>query len=494
VAELVTSRVAHVSKPFPTALLLRLLSRGRPVLSDDAGERVELGPAALVRSFLLFARDLARIPWLLATAGWRARRLGRRVAATPLAALDLTRPPLYLRADLQFGLRSGGSIGHIAGVLNNLDRFAGPPVFVTTDLVPTVRPDIETHVVLPGPDFCGFEEIPAVHFSRPLARGARAALGGRRASFVYQRYALYNLSGLELAARLGVPFVLEYNGSEVWIGRNWGRPLRYERLASGIETMLLKAAHLVVVVSRPIRDELVGRGVPEERILVNPNGVDPERYSPAVDGAAVRRRYGLEGLRVVGFIGTFGRWHGAEVLAEAIVRLMARRPEWRRAVRLLLIGDGLTRPEVERHLLDHGLGDLAVLTGSVPQEDGPAHLAACDVLVSPHVRNADGTPFFGSPTKVFEYMAMGKGLVASNLDQIGEVLRHGETALLVEPGDAEALAAGIERLLADEPLARRLGEAARRAVLASHTWTEHTRRIVEALAGRVSAGAGARAR
>jgi glycosyltransferase involved in cell wall biosynthesis len=173
---------------------------------------------------------------------------------------------------------------------------------------------------------------------------------------------------------------------------------------------------------------------------------------------------------------------------------MARRPEWRRAVRLLLIGDGLTRPEVERHLLDHGLGDLAVLTGSVPQEDGPAHLAACDVLVSPHVRNADGTPFFGSPTKVFEYMAMGKGLVASNLDQIGEVLRHGETALLVEPGDAEALAAGIERLLADEPLARRLGEAARRAVLASHTWTEHTRRIVEALAGRVSAGAGARAR
>ena len=58
---------------------------------------------------------------------------------------------------------------------------------------------------------------------------------------------------------------------------------------------------------------------------------------------------------------------------------------------------------------------IAVLTGLVPQEDGPEHLAACDILASPHVPNADGTPFFGSPTKLFEYMAMGKGIVASNL-------------------------------------------------------------------------------
>ena len=78
---------------------------------------------------------------------------------------------------------------------------------------------------------------------------------------------------------------------------------------------------------------------------------------------------------------------------------------------------------------------------------------------------------------------MGRGIVASKLDQIGEVLRHEETALLVEPGDADALAAGLARLLADEPLARRLGEAARKDALAHHTWSEHTRRIVEALRG-----------
>ncbi len=482
-AELATHRVDHISKPFPTALLLRALSHGRCTFSGDSGERVEIGLLILARYFVSFLRDLVRIPWLLVDARRTADRLARLAERTRPPSLELTRPPLYLRADLQFGLRSGGSIGHIAGVLNNLERFTGKPVFVTSDRIPTVRPDIETHVVVPTPDFCGFEEIPQVHFNRQLVAEAERALAGRHVSFVYQRYGLYTFAGLELALRLSVPFVLEYNGSEVWIGRNWGRPLRHERLAAHIEGVLLQAAHRVVVVSRPIRDELLRRGVRDERILVNPNGVDAERYAPTVDGSEVRRRLGLEGRRVVGFIGSFGRWHGAEVLADAFGRLLEARPDWRESVRLLLIGDGLTRSEVEARLERRGARDQAVLTGVVPQEQGPSYLAACDVLASPHVRNPDGTPFFGSPTKLFEYMAMERGIVASRLDQIGEVLRHEATALLVEPGDAAALAAGLERLLADEALARRLGVAARRDVVAHHTWAEHTRKIVNALGG-----------
>lgn len=492
-AELATHRVDHVSKPFPTALLLRILARGRCSFSGDSGERVEIGPLELVRYFLRHVGELVRIPLLLAAARRQVAGLARRADAVPLPALDLARPPLYVRGELQFGMRAGGSVGHIAGVLNNLERFAFRPVFVTSDRIPTVNADIETHVVAPLSDFCGHEEIPAIHFNGRLVREARSALAGRQVSFVYQRCGLFSFSGLELALELGAPFVLEYNGSEVWSARHWGRPLRNERLARRIETLLLEKAALVTVVSRPLRDELLRRGIGEDRILVNPNGVDPERYSPAVDGGGVRRRHGLEGRRVVGFIGTFGRWHGAEVLAEAFGRLLTRRQEWRQDVRLLLIGDGLTRSEVEAAALRHGARDQLVLTGLVPQEEGPSHLAACDVLVSPQVRNPDGTPFFGSPTKVFEYMAMGKGIVASNLDQMGEVLAHEETALLVEPGDVEGLTSAIERLLSDEPLARRLGDAARRSVLARHTWAEHTRRIVEALGRRCASEGVARA-
>jgi len=109
--------------------------------------------------------------------------------------------------------------------------------------------------------------------------------------------------------------------------------------------------------------------------------------------------------------------------------------------------------------------------------------------VSPHVPNADGSPFFGSPTKLFEYMAMGKGIVASNLDQIGDVLRHGETAWLVPPGDTGALAAGLYRLVTDPVLRSTLGAAARQEVLAHHTWRAHVRRTLDALAARVQASA-----
>src|SRR4029077_20290487 len=114
----------------------------------------------------------------------------------------------------------------------------------------------------------------------------------------YQRYSLNNYAGLRLARRLSVPLILEYNGSEVWMSRHWGRPLLYDDLASRIELLNVNGADLVVVVSRAMRDELIARGVDGNRVLVNPNAVDPDRYSPAIDGGPVRQRYGLEGRTV----------------------------------------------------------------------------------------------------------------------------------------------------------------------------------------------------
>lgn len=108
-------------------------------------------------------------------------------------------------------------------------------------------------------------------------------------------------------------------------------------------------------------------------------------------------------------------------------------------------------------------------------------MAACDVLVSPHVPNPDGTPFFGSPTKLFEYMAMGKGIVASDLDQIGEILEHGQTAWMVKPGDVESLAEGLRVLIEDEDLRKRLGQAARQEVVGKFTWKQHTAKIIDKL-------------
>lgn len=483
-AVLYTPRLDALWNPFKSAVLVRLLSYRHCGLRDESGRQISITPLELGRLGSRWISDWFKRPALVRQIRADLQELKQRPQAPP-PRLALDCRPIYLRTDLCFGLRSGGSVGHIAGVLNHLDEFAGKPVMLTSDWIPTIRSDIDVHRIGPDGSFMDSAELANFHFNRTFDAKAGEVLRGIRPAFVYQRYSLNNFNGAKLARRLGVPFVLEFNGSEVWIHQNWGRGLRHVGLSAEIEAYNLQSADLVVVVSRALKDALIAANVAPEKILVNPNGVQPDVYSPSVDGTKIRQQYGLEGRTVVGFIGTFGRWHGAEVLAEAFGRLLQQHPDYREAVRLLMVGDGVTMSEVRRRIEGQGVADAVILTGLVPQECGPAHLAACDLLVSPHVPNSDGTPFFGSPTKLFEYMAMAKGVVASHLDQIGEILEHGHTAWMVEPNNVSALATGLKTLIDHPELRSRLGQEARREVVARYTWREHTRRIIEALEARV---------
>ena len=480
-ATLLTHRFELLNKPLNTAILLRLLTLGDCTIQDKTGLVKRVETTLLVTLLFRFLRD-----------AFSKHRVLRKVAAEVESLntmqppsrenLSLTRLPLYLRTDLTYGLQSGGSVGHTAGVINYLGRFTGPPIFVTTDHIPTVDGSIETHVLRPQGRFRDFRELPSIEFNERLDERIAQIVGSRRPAFVYQRYSLNNYAGLKLAQRYAVPFVLEFNGSEIWVARHWGNALKYERLSARIEALNQAKADLIVVVSKAIQDVLVGQGIDRCKILVNPNGVNPDRYSPTVDGTAVRGRYDLHGKTVLGFIGTFGRWHGAEVLAEAFSQLLKAQPEFRASVRLLMIGDGAMMPEVKRRLAHSEAEPATIFTGLIPQEQAPQHLAACDILISPHVPNPDGTPFFGSPTKLFEYMAMGKGIVASDLDQIGEVLSHDSTALLVKPADVKSLCEGMIVLIEDKERRARLGMASRQEVVARYSWEAHTARIIEKLA------------
>jgi glycosyltransferase involved in cell wall biosynthesis len=100
------------------------------------------------------------------------------------------------------------------------------------------------------------------------------------------------------------------------------------------------------------------------------------------------------------------------------------------------------------------------------------------VLVSPHGRQADGGEFFGSPTKLFEYMAAGRPIVASAVGQIAETLQNDETALLVPPDDPMALCQAIVRLVDDPDLRARLAAAARRSAEEHHTWRQNAERLL----------------
>jgi len=194
------------------------------------------------------------------------------------------------------------------------------------------------------------------------------------------------------------------------------------------------------VVAEVERSNLIKAGVPSEKIVVNPNGVDVEEFHPGIGGDTIRRELGVaDDETLAGFVGTFGPWHGVLTLAEAISML----PE-ACGVRFLFVGDGMYRDEVERIIMEAGLRQQVIFVGQVEHQRVPALLDACDLLLSPHAPMTDGSEFFGSPTKLFEYMSTGKAIVASRLGQIGEVLVDNETALLVEPGSARELADAIQ--------------------------------------------------
>src|SRR5262249_187410 len=150
------------------------------------------------------------------------------------------------------------------------------------------------------------------------------------------------------------------------------------------------------------------------RILVNPNGADLDAYAPPTDQERAELRaslgFGPDDV-VVGFTGTFGGWHGVDVLAAALPRVCAAAP----SVRFLLIGDGNLKHVVDGAIAMHNVEARVTAVGRVPQQRGALMLKACDVFLSPHNSHMIDGKFFGSPTKIFEYMATGGAIVASDL-------------------------------------------------------------------------------
>jgi glycosyltransferase involved in cell wall biosynthesis len=380
-------------------------------------------------------------------------------------------------------MESGGAMSHITGFLSGLARcsvscesFSGRPLMSSP---------FPVHELPHRRRYYLFQESLTLSYNLHFAREVEKELADRIPSFIYQRHGRYVVAGALLSRRLRRPLVLEYNGSEVWISKHWD-PARFLPWLRLCEEISLAAAALITVVSHALRQELIQRGIPEEKILVNPNGVDPDVFHPDCGGDDVRRQLGFQPSQVtVGFIGSFSYWHGVEVLQQAIQIILQEQESDRSLpeLRFLLIGDGLLRAKVREALDRYCRRGWVVFTGPVSHQHAPEYLDAANILVSPHVPMPDGTPFFGSPTKLFEYMAMGKAIVASNLDQLGRVLAHQETAWLVEPGNARELANAIRLLAGNKEMRCYLGEKAREGALGTHTWRQNAARVLSRFAG-----------
>ncbi|NQU57972.1 MAG: glycosyltransferase, partial [Rhodospirillales bacterium] len=411
---------------------------------------------------------------------------------------------LYINTNLWLGIQAGGAVAHISGVVKGLLDKGHEVLFASVE-APVALPAskmLATHRISPRNTYVIPRDLNHYRHN-PLFFDALSPLFRSPIGFIYQRLSLGSFAGVMLSRHHGVPLVIEYNGSEKWLANNWGSRLNLEKLAMRAENACLRHAHLVVTVSDVLKQDLIDRGVDPERVVFHPNGVDPDLFDPQRftknDIAELRKSYGISAdSLVVTFVGTFGPWHGAEVFARSVAELAAKDREWLKALKLhfFFIGDGARRRNVEDFIARKRIQQFVSVTGLIDQEKTPQHLAASDILVSPHVYNPDGSPFFGSPTKLFEYLAATRPVIASDLGQIGEVLdgcpHVGELdgtqgfpdeacGILVKPESSGELTAAIRLLAENQKWRNTAGLNAHARALNRYTWGHHVKAVVDGL-------------
>jgi glycosyltransferase involved in cell wall biosynthesis len=317
---------------------------------------------------------------------------------------------------------------------------------------------------------------------RRLARAIRA----HRPDVLYERYNLYLPSGVWAHERFGLPMLLEVN-APLYAERKRYSGISLDRLARWTERRSWCGADRVLPVTQVLAEELQRTGVPAERIAVIPNGIDRERFARAPTTDVAKRTLGLGGRLVLGFVGFMHEWHGLE----RVVDLLAADKGGMR--HLLLVGDGPARPSLERRAREHGVAERVTFTGVIERDRVADYVAAFDIaLFQPEL------VVYASPLKLFEYLGLGRAIVAPATANIQEILTHEENALLFDPYTEGEFAAAVERLCNDAQLrgclARGAADTIERRGL---TWDNNARRVVglfEALvqSRRVAAPAGER--
>lgn len=260
--------------------------------------------------------------------------------------------------------------------------------------------------------------------------------------------ALNGLAALSVARRHGIPLVYEvrafWEDAAVDHGTSREGGLRY-RLTRALETHVLKGADAITTICEGLRGDILGRGLPEGKVTVIPNSVALERF-PLLQGKdeALLAELGLQGTRVVGFIGSFYAYEGLPLLLEALPLILSQRDD----VRLLLVGGG-PQEKALRQLTDQlGLGNKVIFTGRVSHNEVQRYYSLVDIFVYP--RLSMRLTELVTPLKPLEAMAQGRLVVASDVGGHKELIEAGVTGELFPAGDAVGLANAVLRLLDDE--------------------------------------------
>jgi glycosyltransferase involved in cell wall biosynthesis len=288
---------------------------------------------------------------------------------------------------------------------------------------------------------------------------------------------------LALRERYHLPVVYEVRGfwEDTWLSRHPDAVrLADSELYRGnrdLETQCMRAADLVVTLGEAMREEIMARGIPADKILIVPNAVALDFLRPLPDATVLRRELNVGPQEyVAGVVSTLSPYEGIGTLLEATALLRARGVP----ARILIVGDGTERAALQRQAARSGLAQAAIFTGRVPAAKVREFHALLDVFVVP--RTSDRVCRLVTPLKPVEAMASGICVVTSEVKALTEIVKHEVTGMLTVPQDPVSLADCLERLFYSPDIRRKLGDNAREWVARDRTWALNAARYQDAYA------------
>ena len=294
----------------------------------------------------------------------------------------------------------------------------------------------------------------------------RSAIRRQQPQLIYERYSLFLFATVWLARRHHIPIILEINDSAL-VKRV--RPLWLKSLARRVERWCLRRCTGLVFISTYFQQQAQAAYGEIARSVVSPNAADLGRFDPDhFDITRLRAERGLVDRVVCGHIGVFALWHGMDVFMDAITMRLDEVPQ----LTLVLVGDGRTLPAIRAMVAERGLSDRVLLPGRVAHDDIPAWIACMDYAVLPDSNE------YGSPMKLFEFMAMGVAMVAPDYAPIAEVVDDGRTGWLFPRRQTEACVQRVIELASQGAARERVGRAARECIVREHQWRNNAEQLL----------------
>ncbi|RNL75514.1 glycosyltransferase family 4 protein [Nocardioides marmorisolisilvae] len=341
-----------------------------------------------------------------------------------------------------------------------------------------------------------FDEVDGIKYHRVLAQTAPGPYPQHPLAGYVDRYAQaivqharrhrpallqsssFHVNGMatrQAAAKLGIPYVYEMRGLEDLMKVSRDPEFRTSDRQHFLDTVELAScmgAERVFVITEALRREMAERGVPEEKLVVLPNGVHTNLFQPRERDAELEAELGLQGKTVIGYAGGMVDYEGLELLLEAVAELRERRrgPDGSVDFHLVIVGSGPHQPVVQATAERLRLGDVLTFTGRVPHEEVSRYLSLFDI--TPFPRLPLPVCELISPIKPFESLAMGKAVIVSSVAALTEIVNDEVTGLVFEKGSSTDLARVIERYIDDPGLRAAMGERARSWVLAERDWSK----------------------